>query len=129
MATVLTALGLFAIAWLVVFQILLVAGAPLGHLAWGGTHRVLPKGLRIASLFSVLLLGLAGLVLLRRAGYMAGPLSDGVVSVLTLVFAGLFTLSVIGNIATQSRIERLHGVPMSLLLVAPFLWFGLIAAP
>ena len=53
------------LAGLAVFQIALAAGAPLGHLAWGGKHRVLPKGLRIASALSV---GLY--VLFRRRGWL-----------------------------------------------------------
>jgi len=43
---------------LAVLQIALAAGAPLGHLAWGGKYRVLPRGLRIASAVSVLVYAL-----------------------------------------------------------------------
>ena len=35
---------------LAVFQLALALGAPIGHFAWGGAHRVLPARLRIDSL-------------------------------------------------------------------------------
>ena len=40
---------------LAVFQLALVAGAPLGHLAWGGRSRVLPTRLRIGSVVSIVI--------------------------------------------------------------------------
>ena len=40
-------------AALALFQLTLVLGAPLGHFAWGGQHRVLPGGLRIGSLVAI----------------------------------------------------------------------------
>jgi hypothetical protein len=51
-----------------VFQVLLAAGLPLGHFAWGGQHRSLPRRLRIGSVMAVLIyLGLA-IVILDAAG-------------------------------------------------------------
>lgn len=55
LASVLAALVLSFVA---IFQILLAIGLPLGEAAWGGTHRVLPPHLRVASALSSLLLGL-----------------------------------------------------------------------
>ena len=43
------------LAGLIVFQVLLAAGYPLGNAAWGGYYTELPAGLRIASLFSATL--------------------------------------------------------------------------
>ncbi|WP_100813256.1 hypothetical protein [Microbacterium lacus] len=34
---------------LAAFQLALALGAPWGHFAWGGQHRVLPTGVRIGS--------------------------------------------------------------------------------
>ncbi|WP_244292716.1 hypothetical protein [[Micrococcus luteus] ATCC 49442] len=41
-----------------VFQAALIAGAPLGHLVWGGRHKVLPPNLRIGSAVSIVLYAL-----------------------------------------------------------------------
>lgn len=38
---------------LAVFQLALIAGAPLGHFVWGGADRVLPRGKRIGSVVSL----------------------------------------------------------------------------
>ncbi len=43
------------LAALAVFQVALIAGAPLGHLAWGGQDRVLPRTKRAGSVVSVVL--------------------------------------------------------------------------
>src|SRR6185369_13186591 len=59
---------------LVVFQLLLAAGLPLGRAAWRGKYRVLPTGLRWASLAAAGVLGVAAWVVLARAGVVApGP--------------------------------------------------------
>ena len=112
-------LGLALSACLVLFQVLLTCGAPLGYLAWGGQDAgVLPKGKRIASLFSALLMALfaagfgqiAGLWVLWPERFVYGLMVAGI---------PLFALSTIGNLATSSRAERRLGVPVA---------FGLLCA-
>ena len=46
--------ALALLAALAVLQILAASGLPLGRFGWGGQHRVLPRGLRVASAVSVL---------------------------------------------------------------------------
>jgi hypothetical protein len=53
---------------LAVFQLTLIAGAPLGHFAWGGQDRVLPSGKRVGSVVSIALYALFSVVVLQRAG-------------------------------------------------------------
>ncbi|WP_241971264.1 hypothetical protein [Microcella alkaliphila] len=55
-------------AALALFQLALIAGAPLGHFAWGGQDRVLPTAKRIGSVVSILLYALFAVVVLQRAG-------------------------------------------------------------
>jgi hypothetical protein len=43
------------LAALAVFQDSLIAGAPFGHLAWGGQHRILPAKLKTGSAVSIAL--------------------------------------------------------------------------
>ncbi len=53
-----------------VFQASLALGAPFGHFAWGGKHKVLPKNLRIGSLVSILVYLFMSIVLLSKSGCM-----------------------------------------------------------
>ncbi len=108
-------LGTALLGALAVFQVLLVAGAPLGRLAWGGRHVVLPAGLRVGSAVTVLLYGGIALVLLQRAGA-SSALPDGLTGVLIWVLTGWFTVGIVMNAASRSRPERLVMTPVVLVL-------------
>ena len=54
MTAIALVVALALLAALAVMQILAASGLPLGHFGWGGQHRVLPRGLRVASTVSVL---------------------------------------------------------------------------
>ena len=60
--------AIVVLAALAVFQLALIAGAPLGRFAWGGQNRVLPVGFRVGSAISIVLYAVFGLILLQRAG-------------------------------------------------------------
>jgi hypothetical protein len=103
------------LAVIIVFQMALALGAPLGKAAWGGRHEgVLPKRLRIAS-------GVAALVIypvivvavLGSAGLVDGDFLPGNRRQLMWVFVGLFTLGGIANFVSRSAIERYWG-PVSI---------------
>jgi hypothetical protein len=103
LASVLAALVLSFVA---IFQVLLAVGFPLGRAAWGGTHRVLPPRLRIASALSSLLLGLAAWIVLARTGLVTIPWQSSVVRVGTWVVFSFLTLNTVSNFVSKSRIER-----------------------
>ncbi|MGY1839610.1 MULTISPECIES: hypothetical protein [unclassified Modestobacter] len=107
--------GVLLLAGLAVFQVALVAGAPLGRFAWGGQHVVLPTGLRIGSAVSIAVYGVIALVVLQAAGafdVVPRPVADVGIWVLT----GYFTLGVLMNAASRSRPERLVMTPVALAL-------------
>ncbi|HEY9497912.1 MAG TPA: hypothetical protein VIQ78_02690 [Terrimesophilobacter sp.] len=101
---------------LAVFQLALIAGAPIGHLAWGGQHRVLPTRLRIGSAVSIVLYALFALVILDRAGIVSFIPWDGFVQVATWVLFGYFVLGIALNLASRSVPERAVMVPAAALL-------------
>jgi hypothetical protein len=112
---VLAVLACVLLAALAVFQGLLVAGAPLGALAWGGQHRVLPAGSRVGSAVSIVLYALIAVVVLQAAG--VGTLvGAGVVDLGIWVLVGYFALGIGMNAASRSRPERLVMTPVALLL-------------
>ena len=84
------------------FQLALVAGAPWGAAAWAGqAPGVLPTSLRVASAVSVVVYsGLVAIVATDRLGLTARRrLLTGA--------SLLMVLGTIGNLATQSPVERL----------------------
>jgi hypothetical protein len=113
---------------LVVFQLLLAAGLPLGRAAWRGKYRVLPSGLRWASLAAAGVLGLAAWVVLARAGVVTPGPEPIAIRAATWVFAGFFFLNAVGNVTSQSRIERYVMTPVVLFLGVSFIVVALSAA-
>ncbi len=100
---------------LAVFQIALAAGAPLGRLAWGGQHRVLPTRNRIASRWSVAVYALIALVALDRSD-LVDVVPELVARIAMWVIFGYLVLGVVPNLLTKSPIERAVMTPMSALL-------------
>jgi hypothetical protein len=103
LASILAAIVLSLVA---VFQILLALALPFGRAAWGGTHRVLPPRLRIASALSVLPLGLGAWIVLARTGVVAIPWQPSTVRAGTWVAFSILALNTVANFASKSRIER-----------------------
>ncbi|WP_024288333.1 hypothetical protein [Cellulomonas sp. KRMCY2] len=107
--------ALVLLTLLALFQLALALGAPLGRVAWGGRHRVLPGRLRVGSAVSILLYALFGTVLADRVG-LVDVLPDAVSEVGTWVLAGYFLLGVVMNAVSRSVPERLTMAPVAALL-------------
>lgn len=108
-------LGFAGFAWLAVFQLLLAAGVLRGDLAWGGKRRTLPHALRAASLL-VAGIALIGLCVIGQAAGFSTLLPSAWITPLLFGFGALFALSLVGNAMSTSRIERIHGVVLTILL-------------
>ena len=100
------------------FQILLAMGVPLGHAAFGGMNAVLPARLRVASVISSTLFVAAVYVVLARGGLFGGASGFGPVRITIWVFAAIFGVSTLANIASRSRWERFLMAPVGLVLTA-----------
>ena len=109
--------GVLLLAGLAVFQMLLVAGAPLGRFAWGGQNVVLPTRLRIGSAVSILLYALFAVLMLQAAGAVS-VLPDRPASVGIWVLAGYLVVGIALNAASRSRPERLIMTPVVAVLAA-----------
>jgi hypothetical protein len=103
------------LALLAVFQVALILGAPIGHFAWGGQHRVLPTRLRIGSVVSILIYAVIALAGLDRAGTV--DVFPGAFSAVAMwiVFA-YFALGIVLNAISRSKHERYTMVPVTLAL-------------
>lgn len=109
--------GVVVLGCLAVFQVSLIAGAPLGRFAWGGQHVVLPTTLRIGSAVSLVLYGLFAVLILQVAGAL-DVLPRGVADVAIWVLTAYFAVGVLMNGASRSRRERLVMTPVALVLAA-----------
>lgn len=101
---------------LAVFQLALIAGAPLGRFAWGGQHRVLPARLRIGSAVSLVLYALFAVIVLERAQLSDLGVNDTVITVAMWVLTGYFTLGILMNAISRSKPERFTMTPVCALL-------------
>lgn len=99
------------VALIVVFQLALALGAPLGKAAWGGQNEgVLPTRLRIASaLVAIVVYPLIALYVLDSADLIElGWLTTGATGM--WVLTGFFTLGTVANLASRSKTERIWGL-------------------
>ena len=124
MTAIALVVALALLAALAVLQLLVASGLPYGRFVWGGTHRVLPHGLRVASAASVLVYAGLAALLLSRAGVLPAGDSAAVI-VLTWVMFAFFAASVALNAISRSPAERWTMAPTSLLLAAATLAIAL----
>jgi hypothetical protein len=113
-------LGIVVLACLAIFQIALIAGAPIGRFSWGGAHSVLPAPLRIASASSLVLYIFFAAVLLGKAGE-APLISSKFAGIAIWVITAYFFLGILMNAISRSKPERLVMTPTALILAIVFL--------
>lgn len=103
------------LAVIVVFQLALAFGAPLGYAAWGGQHPgVLPTRLRIASAVAALVIyPLIGLVILPSADLIEADWLPIRGEAAMWALAGLLALGALANLVSRSGMERYWGARSS----------------
>jgi hypothetical protein len=99
-----------------VYQVALVAGAPLGRAAWGGTHTTLPVSLRVGSATAILVYLAFAAVVVRRVGFHPRWMSRSVAVRGTWIVAVILTLSALVNLLSESPWERFLNGPVTLVL-------------
>ena len=103
------------LAALAVFQLALALGAPLGRFAWGGQHRVLPAGLRVGSLVSIVVYAVIVALALDKVG-LIDVVPDVVSDVGMWVAFAYFVLGIPMNAISRSKPERWTMTPVALVL-------------
>ena len=112
-------------AGLAVFQLLLAFGVPVGHAAWGGKHRILPKNLRIASFFSALLFAFVSISVLEKVEMITVFNNPDLVKWVVWVFTAFLGLNTLSNFFGGSRLEKRYMTPVSLVLALLCLFISL----
>ncbi len=120
-------LSTIILAGVVVLQIALVAGAPLGHLAWGGQTRVLPTKLRWASAASALALAAFAWVILIHGHVVERAVPYEWTRIALGIFAAQFSLNTLANLSSKSPAEKMIMSPATAILAACCLALALFA--
>ena len=98
------------IALVVLFQIALALGAPMGEATMGGRAQhaggVLTRRYRLMALASAALLVVAALIVLSRAGVVDIGLPEAVVAVGSWVVVGFSVLNTVTNLSGRHPLER-----------------------
>jgi len=105
------------LAGLTLFQVALAAGKPIGRLAWGGQHRVLPMRLRVGSALSIAVYVAIAVILLDWAGVISA-VQDDTAWIAAWVIAAFFVIGIVMNSASRSRSERFVMTPVVAVLTA-----------
>ncbi len=115
--TVAAIVALVLLLAIVVFQIALALGAPLGSAAWGGQHPgILPMPLRIASGVAALVVyPLIILLVVASAGLIEAAWLPWDGKPMMWVLAGLLALGALANFVSRSPSERVWG-PVALVI-------------
>lgn len=101
---------------LLIFQIALICGAPLGHMAWGGQNKVLPMKLRISSAASLVIYAILAVIVLSKAGILTIIPEGNFLNISTWVVAAYLTFGVLLNIVSRSKVEQAVMTPVALVL-------------
>lgn len=104
-----------------VFEVLLVAGLPLGEFTMGGRYKILPPVMRGAAVFSLLTQVFAGLILLQAAGFMGMWIPFGATRIICYVFGGFFVINTVMNFFSTSKKEKFVMTPLAAIEAACFL--------
>lgn len=101
------------------FQLALIAGAPWGHLTWGGRFAgPLPASMRLVAALSFCLIALFALIVAARAG-LRGPAWRRRTRLPAWGVVGYCSLGVLANAVTPSPWERIVWLPVvTVMLIA-----------
>lgn len=108
------------------FQLALAAGAPWGEAAMGGKYPgKFPTPIRILAIVQFFILALLSLIVLSKSGLILA-IYAAIADKLIWVVVAFCALSLLGNLATPSKIERMLWAPVAAALLVTSLIVALI---
>lgn len=116
----LTIISAIILLFIIVLNILLLFGLPLGEFTMGGQYKVIPKNLRIASFVSLLIQIFALEIVLQTGGFLTYWFPITVTKIICFVFAGYLSLNTVMNLFSKSKKERFVMTPLSFILAINF---------
>ncbi len=112
--------GAFLFAVVAVITTLAACGAPLGEFTMGGKYKVLPKQLRLAAVFSLVIQLFAIVIILQAGGFAALWFSYKATKYICIFFAVYLSLNTVMNFFSNSKKEKYFASPLSLAAAACF---------
>jgi len=99
---------------------------PWGHLAMGGRYPgKFPANMRVGAIIQGALMAFLGMIVLSRAGVAFSGLSN-LSNILVWVAVGISGISLVLNLITQSKWERILWAPVALLMTVSSLVVALV---
>ena len=112
---------LIILAALGVFQVALIAGAPLGRFAWGGQHDILPRRLRIGSVISICIYVLLAVLVASKVGLLNVVAAGAFLDVCMWITMFYFAAGILLNGISRSKPERYVMTPVTIVLTVCFM--------
>lgn len=107
-----TTIAIFMV--MIIIQLALAFGAPIAEISWGGQYEgVLPNSLRIASLISAGIFVLIISAVLDKSQLYDLYSNSRASTIIIWLFAMFLLLNTLGNLASQSSLERAIMTPLS----------------
>ncbi len=98
-----------------IIAVLVACGLPLGEFTMGGQYRVLPKKLRVLSLFCVIIQIFAVIIILQTGGFIKLWFPSNVTRYICFFFAIYLSLNTFMNFFSKSKKEKYVMTPISLI--------------
>lgn len=114
----LIATGIFII--IIVLNILIIIGLPLGELTLGGKYKILPPKLRILAFFSLVMQVFCIVIILQAANYISLWFSIEVTKNICFALSIYFLLNTVMNLLSKSKNEKYIMTPLSLMVAICF---------
>ena len=116
----LTIISAIIFTFIIVLNVLLIFGLPLGELTMGGQYKVLPKKLKVLALFSLFVQIFALLIILQTGGFLPYWFSIQATKIICFIFAIYLSMNTLMNIFSKSKKEKFIMTPLSLILSVNF---------
>lgn len=105
---------------IIIINILIILGFPLGELTMGGKYKVLPTKFRIMAFLSLIVQVFAVIFILQARGYISPLFSMDTNKIISIVFAAYLSFNTIMNLLSNSKKEKCIMTPISLLTAICF---------
>ncbi len=112
-------------AALAILQAALAAGAPLGSLAWGGKYVRLPPSLRWTGALTIPFYAFGSVCVLEQAGAVRLIRPPMLVEMFVWILVLVFGISILGNMMSPSKPEKLIMTPVAVALTGLCLFVAL----